>query len=724
MSRNYRVEAKKSPFGRVVFPVDYYLALYVRQSSGEQVENNPESFLQQTQELYKIAKGDLAWPGENILPPFIENRQASDGSWKDASGTLRLDQRPALQALVGYIERDEVKAVLVWLVDRLFRDEDGAEAPAFARICKTHNCLVLTSQGDIFDFTNQRDYKRFLREADVASEFITDYLKGRAHPARKAVALRGEYDGRAVTIGFFVEQKTVRKRFEQSIPRRYQVWEPHASVVRWLFRRYRELAGNFAALKREVAQKTAEQGYLFPSFPNTMHRPHIKLRHNGRGYVISDRGLQDLLCNVAYIGWYYNKGGNTIKDNHPAIVDEGDFWYAFDRLSPVTVDGELKTRPATHFTKVGTDPVPALLYNVLTADGPYKVYVNQNAGGKGGAAYAIIDNKEYYGGDKLGSIAVTDLDSIVTSHLLAKLEEGKKVRDYYAEMPHFADALNELENKLVLRFLDVAKMQGSLTAGIDAQIAEYTQEAESLDRTLHFGAKALDGKTIEQYAGRLAKLRRSLDQLETKRTRLHKEQAELQEFTDRLGDVPATWEKWSVEKRRRFIELATEKITLKRVARNWLQLEIAWFWPDEPHSLCYIWQRKTSDAWTAEENTLLCTLYPTADRAILLTALPDRSWTAIQHQAYRLHIFRPWDVRAVNSSGLHKYLSLEDQAFMESVGIVFDTEHADVHAWWSTSHTSEDSQKLNPFDNRTVGHTSTLTHGLEAVAATTPLQFV
>ncbi len=153
--RTYTIKTIKPKFGRGEFATDQLLAIYARQSRAEQVEDNPESFQMQTQGLLKIAL-DLCWKPE-LIHTFIENEQAN-GGWKHASGAKRMDERPKLQEIVSLIEQDIVKAVLVFLVDRLFRDEDRTEAGVFARICREHQCIVLTSEGDIFDFTNRRDY--------------------------------------------------------------------------------------------------------------------------------------------------------------------------------------------------------------------------------------------------------------------------------------------------------------------------------------------------------------------------------------------------------------------------------------------------------------------------------------------------------------------------------------------------------------------------------------
>src|SRR5438876_12337440 len=140
--RSYKIKPTKPKFGRVELPVDQLLAIYARQSRKEQLDDNPESFIQQTQRLRELAV-EFGWKSENILPTFLENEQG-DRKIVSASSAKRMDLRPVLQSLVATIERDEVKAVLVWLVDRLFRDTDRTDAGAFARTCREHGCIVLT----------------------------------------------------------------------------------------------------------------------------------------------------------------------------------------------------------------------------------------------------------------------------------------------------------------------------------------------------------------------------------------------------------------------------------------------------------------------------------------------------------------------------------------------------------------------------------------------------
>src|SRR6266568_3972561 len=295
---------QERPFGQPSFALDKFLAIYARQSTKEQVINNREAHDQQTIGLVKEAK-ELGWDDDHILV-FIEN-QRKDGKWRSASGRLRIDQREHLQALVDRIEKDEVKAVLVWAVDRLFRDEDGIQPPTFVKTCKEHHCLIITTD-DLFDFNNRRrdDRKRFLDAAQAAADYVTKHVKGRMLPARAQLSLRGCADQRRLSIGYIVvdRQRYLADGSDNPDYRRFVIYEPHAKVVRWLFRRYRELGGNLRRLYQEIDAWP----FVFPLFEDPTHAQYIGLtKKNSSGYTITRMGLTSLLSNPIYIGWWYFK---------------------------------------------------------------------------------------------------------------------------------------------------------------------------------------------------------------------------------------------------------------------------------------------------------------------------------------------------------------------------------------------------------------------------------
>src|SRR6266487_4758978 len=117
------------------FPIDVLWGIYARQSTAAQLIKHPESTEMQTDDLRQ-------W--------LLEKRVRRDNiGLFDAdlgkSGTLRIDQRTGLQELVAKIQADIIKAVLVYQISRLFRDETGVQYNVFANICKQHHCVLLTA---------------------------------------------------------------------------------------------------------------------------------------------------------------------------------------------------------------------------------------------------------------------------------------------------------------------------------------------------------------------------------------------------------------------------------------------------------------------------------------------------------------------------------------------------------------------------------------------------
>ena len=664
--------------GRTHYPTAHKLAIQARQSTKRQAENNKESYEAQTKAHYRKALR-LGWVDADIMM-FIENKR-KDGKVIDASGTLRMDQRPTLQELIHYVERDEVKAIMTRGVDRLFRHIDMIEPAIFAKICKQHDCIIITDT-HVYDFNKRyEDTKLFLQEAQAGADYIKKHI-GMMLQYKQEKALRGEYDGRMVPVGFVLDEDRLW----------YVEYEPHSRVVRWLFHRFRELSGNTVALWKEVYQVITEQGYLFPAFPTHIVTPSMALHSTGNGYSITESGLKGLLVNTAYLGWWLvyetiDKGKETQhkvlrakrEDNHPAIVDVYDFWYAYERLA----EQPQKSR----YTKVGTIPSGALLDGVLTAEimitdtiETLPVYVYQNRLEPNTAQYTICKPTAKPYVKTYGSIGVRRLDHIFTTHLLAKLEKGKAVREKYAGQEldgvPLADLIEDYDSFLVMQLEDVLKQQTVVTAGMPTQLAEYREEAESLDRTLHYGAAKLSPEKIAEYAERLARLHVSIDQITAKQKRAQATQEELAKFGKRLDDIPAAWKDMSWEDKVRFIRLVVNKMIVRKPMPDWVQIDIQWLWGDAPTDRCYIWHRRgKGEEWTDEEKAVMHRLYSHADRQSILEALPTRSWSAIIFQAMQMRIHRTY---MFSNSTLPKIVSLRDAMFMQDVGIVYNGETC----WW------------------------------------------
>lgn len=683
--------------GHIIYPTRYPLALQARQSTKEQNLHNQESYESQTTTLLEHAL-EMGWhrlretshDGGDIIP-FIENRR-KDGKIVDASGTKRVDERPTMQDLWYHIEHDLVKAVMTRGVDRLFRHIDMVEPAQFVKLCTQHRCIIITvkevrrrTRIDVYNFhENPEDIGAFLAEAQAAADYILNQIEW-MHRCKLNKAIRGAYDGRVIPVGYLL------------VDEKYVIYEPHARVIRWLFRQYHELAGNFTLLKRAVAQVVAEQGYLFPPFPDGMQHPHIGVGKNEHGYTLSAVSLKDVLCNPVYLGWWLayetlDKGLPTehrvlrarIEDHHEAIVSPADFWYAYERLAD-------QNPPRSRYNKVGTISCDALLDGILTSTDGRSVYVYQDKDAPEKARYVIEESTSSYTDRKHGSLAVKELDVLFTNHLLAKLEAGKALRDRLGDTTFeddpvpFRDRIATHENVLLMELESVMQKTDVAAAGIDANLLKYVEEAASLDRTLHYGAAKLPPEKIEEYAERLANLQATIAQLQTKKRRIAEAQAALAKFDRKLDDIPGVWKEMDIYDRRRFIALVTQQILLTKPAPNWLQFEIIWLWQnegsDEPEqSTCMIWQRGgKGEDWTEEEKNLLREMYPGADRMRILMALPNRSWSAIYYQAMELGLTR---AHQRNNAHVSSLVSLEDATFMAQMGIVYDQQNPRQRAWW------------------------------------------
>src|SRR5205085_9354986 len=186
-----------------------------------------------------------------------------DGQWKmfDAdlgiSGTLPIEQRTGLQELVEYIKSGLIKAVLVYQISRLFRDDTGVQYNTFAEICKQHNCVLVTADGMVFNFNNRMHLKMFRFLAEYAAEYIPQQI-GLLHAARMRKARKGLYVGLGgVPRGFIVDYNKESKTYRKFIP-----YTAHAEPVLSLFERFYALCGDASAFCREVENMP----YVFPAF--------------------------------------------------------------------------------------------------------------------------------------------------------------------------------------------------------------------------------------------------------------------------------------------------------------------------------------------------------------------------------------------------------------------------------------------------------------------------
>ena len=318
--RNYQAMNRS-----IELPVDHDCQVYPRVSTPEQMEN--VSAEMQKDKSFAISCG---WQDYQII---VDDQDLG------VSGQLRMEDRIALNAMLRRIANGEIKAVVVYNVDRLFRNRWGDESGKFIEICHTYGVLVVTPDF-VYDFRISWHIDRFKHRCEEAWNYLEYHIYGRMLAARDERAYAGFWSGGSLPAGYILDLKEKlpngkpNPKFFHYIP-----YEPHARIVRWLFKRYKEINGNLKALMIEIETKRC----LFPDFEEDVDPIFVgKLQHKKMegGYtLVTFPGLRKLLTNRAYIGWWVYKKEVVSRNNHDAIVDLSTFTYAYNRISMTSLDG-------------------------------------------------------------------------------------------------------------------------------------------------------------------------------------------------------------------------------------------------------------------------------------------------------------------------------------------------------------------------------------------------
>jgi len=217
-------------------------------------------------------------------------------------------------------------------VSRIYRSLSKAELGAFCDLVKEHGIPVVTARRVYWP--TEQDNKTLLADFQAAADYIEDHIKGVVIAAKLWHTQNDvSYAGNKVPFGFIVTgmgDDTADRKY-------YQKYRPHADLIRWLFRRFRETGGNLPLLAKELRQTD----FRFPACEDGIAY-HVGLHADADGtYPLRTRSaIIGILTNRAYIGWYVFNGVIISKQAHDAIVPMDDFLYAWERLSKVSLDGK------------------------------------------------------------------------------------------------------------------------------------------------------------------------------------------------------------------------------------------------------------------------------------------------------------------------------------------------------------------------------------------------
>ncbi|MBX5449698.1 MAG: recombinase family protein [Thermogemmatispora sp.] len=662
----------------VELPLDHDCQIYPRVSTPEQMQN--VSAEMQKDKAFALRCG---WREDQII---VDDRDLG------VSGQLRMEDRIAFNEMLRRIAGGLIKAVVVWNIDRLFRNRWGDESGKFMEICHTHGVVVVTPDF-VYDFRISWHIDRFKRRCEEAWNYLEYHVYGRMIAARDERARRGYWSGGSLPAGYILDLEEKLSNGQPN-PRflHYIPYEPHAEVVRWIFWRFRELNGNLKALMREINTKP----YLFPDFGPDMHMFRGKLQHTKveGGYTITTiPGLRRLLTNRAYIGYWVYKGEVVSTNNHEAIVDPALFAYAYNRLSAMELDGTPNQRLIERrkkYAKRHDAERPAILKDIIRTDDPKVSIYTRNTKYKNRIFTYYGFCPEMEGKDRSRAICCVDaagLDMIVLNRLRERLRSPQAEVDFQDFRKFESKTTREAEEELGLikreiestkanmaRILEQIKA-GQLTNPDLVQVANesYNAAKEELKRLEHRqktleqickmretsetlkdielqieATKAHMARILEQIkSGRLTnpdlaqaanesytaaqqELKR-LEQRKTETTRIAQEDEERRTYRDLMREVDEAWEEIVLpEEYPRLVYMFVRSVTLGRVSPSFCSVRIEWKDPTWEADEGLIFKGPSaSPKWEPEEIAILEKYYPTASWEELAELLPRRSRQAM-----------------------------------------------------------------------------------------------
>ncbi len=640
----------ETPTWKQELPIKHHAQIYPRVSSPEQKKNVSAEMQQDN--------------GFALLCGWIEELIIMDTDDLGLSGQLRMEDRPAFVKMLRNIAIGLVKVIIAAQVDRLFRDRWGQEYSKFMEICYTYGVKVVTPNPNrtaidfVYDFSIPWHVDKFRRKCEEAWNYIENHI-GRMLAARDELAMAGFWACGNLPIGYIVDRRAKVDGVKNPLYRKYIVYEQHAVIIRWLFARYRELAGQVNELFREISRREI----LFPAFDEsideellTRYRLKRVLDERGRikGYTLaSTLGLRSILSNPAYAGYWVYKGVVVRSDNHEAIVDLGTFLYAFNRLSATNLDGtpnEFFIERQGRYVKRHNAATPALLKNHITSGTEgYTLYSRtfplqgSKTAGTAAVAYSFYPKTSGIRGAAY-MIPASEVDSIFLARFIYRLQHTQCFDDFLTHESADQAAQMQLQQDIDRDIKAVKSLIAKLKRRLTLLTVEDENEEEAETSTGE-GKKDEEEELVREvkraYKGHKAELARleqrqkeamsSFDQAETRRT-----------YKQLMHDAGEAWEDVvPPEEIPLMVDTFVKYVVLTSLSPRFYKITIHWYDPEWgiDERVCFKGGNPALH-WKHEEDNILRTHYPSATREELMRLLPARSYTAMKCRASTLRVKR------------------------------------------------------------------------------------
>lgn len=280
---------------------------------------------------------------------------AEEGQFRhDRYGWWRIRFKRSTSALVysqlfQLITSVRIPAVCCQDEDRLFRDVTQIQVNIFIEACQK-NCVGVITPSMMYMFHHEQmgvQHARMFRfECEMAAEYINSFIKGKLIRAKQSLTMNGQWAGGATPAGYMVDlRRTLPDGSRNEQNKKYAVFEPYAMVVREYFRLYMQYSGNLAQTLHHIHR----HGPYYPD-PATCPPPegfqadYSRIKPNAFGWCPwAKQSLIHIYTNPSYIGHWVVKEVVVRWNNHPPVVDEAMFYFAFNRNSAWNLDGSKNT---------------------------------------------------------------------------------------------------------------------------------------------------------------------------------------------------------------------------------------------------------------------------------------------------------------------------------------------------------------------------------------------
>ncbi len=629
-------------------PIHKPIVQYIRQSTTKQLKRNKQSYELQDTDLRRNLLA-MGWMDNDESIIKIDSDQGK-------SGTKRRDERGGLDYLYELLENDRAGAVAAFDVSRLYRVLSRAEYGAFCDLVLERKIPVVTASR--IYWPNRVDNDQLSDDFKAAAMFIEDIIKGKLIAAKnRHIQYDASFGGHSIPFGYVVTGMSI----DETERKFYTIYEPHATLIRWLYRRFRELDGSIPALARELERID----FHFPPFtPDVTARVSLPMATDGSYPLRNRQAIIGMLTNRAYIGYYEYGGVLVSREAHEPIVSMDDFLYAYERLSSLSLDGvETQERKPRERRYGGTS---ALLDGVVGC-GEHAVYVIE------GKYHARSEHNGFPKSELV--VKVVDIDGAFARAMVNTLAG---IQAEYGER-----GLHQAVYEQVTALQQEQKQHATDYAKAIARIDEEIGKSEMAQRV----SKELgDEQGYRDNTKQLVQLRKDRQEIETIRDRASQEVEDLEDCHNLIELALRDWQGLGIDRQKRLIRMLGVRANLLELSPHFVRLDVQIRMPVTRYLIMYLHRSNGSrQFWNEQEDETLRAMFSTDSKEDVMQALPTHSWVSICYRGYeKLGIRR--------TASKADTLTYADIAIMRDYGA-----RVDVPVWTTRRYVGNDYQTCQDF---------------------------